>query len=1199
MGEKNPAFVHLHVHSDYSLLDGCCRVDNLCKRAKALDMPAIALTDHGNLFGLPDFYNQAKAAEIKALLGCEIYLVTDHKMTEHPERANHRVYHMGMLIQNEEGYRNLSKLVSAAHTQGMYYRPRADMECLARHSKGLVALSGCMQGAISQALLKDDLVLAKKTLDDFLQIFGKERYFIEIQDHGIAEQRKLIPQLLKLADEFGIKVVATNDVHYVRAEDHKPHDALLCIQTGAKVSDENRLRYSSLQFYLKSGAEMAKLFAERPDAISNTVDVAQMCAFKFDYGKNKYPVYTLPVEIADKGLDKHAYLKSLCEKGVRKLYGVGCDDGENMELPEDKRALAKTLRERLDYELAVIEKTGFLDYFLIVWDFINWAREHGIPVGPGRGSGAGSIVAYTLRITDIDPLRFKLLFERFLNPERVSPPDFDIDFCMRRREEVIQYVREKYGADCVCNIITFGTFGAKMIVRDLARINDLSYDEGDRLAKMIPDVLNITLEDSVKDSKELQAAMRERPIVQEIIDEGKVIEGMVRNTGKHAAGIIITDQPVTEFLPVTLQEGALTTQYEKKTSEKLGLLKMDFLGLKTLTVIADAEANVRLTHPDTPFSIEEVPLDDPATFKLLNEARTVGVFQLESGGMQNLCRQFSISSIDEIIALIALYRPGPMAFIPQYIEGKNNPASIHYPHPLLEEVCKETYGILVYQEQVMEAARRVAGYSLGGADILRRAMGKKDAEEMQRQKSVFIEGAQKTNQIPSKKAEEIFALLEKFAQYGFNKSHSAAYAIVSYRTAYLKANYPAEFMAGLLSSELGDADKVSHFIAEANAMGIDTLGPDVNQSREMFTPIAEAPGKPANTIRFGLAAIKGVGDLAAQKIIAERDKNGPFADFSDFVARMDGRAVNKRVLECLIKTGAFDFSDADRRDLLESVDAVMSEASSRQKDAAKGQANLFDMLGDVGASASAPAVARPIGEPMPLTERLQYEKELLGFYVSGHPMNVFKGLSDAIDTLDEQTFQTATNRTPFRLCGVVTSVVKRFTKKDKRLWASFKLVTREGSFAINLFPSVYDRYKDELLENRVVVLAGEVRYDPERQERSLNISEFDPLERKLSDGSLVRTLTWVLDPAKPDACEAFLKDLSALLIGGKESGSTRMRLAFVGASERLLPAELPLSLSWMVRAPRFRELRKHPAVAGVLVEVPAPVLPEPKWKQRG
>ena len=1198
MGEDNPAFVHLHVHSDYSLLDGCCRVDKLCKQAKALGMEAIALTDHGNLFGLPDFFKNAKKADIKSILGCEIYLVNDHKMTDRPERANHRYYHMGLLIQNEEGYHNLSKLVSEAHTKGVYYKPRADMECIAAHSKGLIALSGCLQGVIPQALLRDDIQGAKKALDDFLQIFGKDRYFIEVQDHGLEEQRKIIPGLLKLADEFGVKVVATNDVHYVQAADYKPHDALLCIQTGAKISDEHRLRYSSHQFYLKSGAEMAKLFAERPDAISNTVEVAKMCDYKFVFGKNNYPVYTLPVEVAAKGEGKLDYLKQLCVKGLAKRYGITYDGTDHPEYSPEKRALAETLKQRLDYELGIIQKTGFLDYFLIVWDFINWARDHGVPVGPGRGSGAGCLVAYLLRITDIDPLRFKLLFERFLNPERVSPPDFDIDFCMRRREDVIQYVREKYGEECVSNIITFGTFGAKMIVRDLARVNDLSYEEGDKLAKMVPDVLNITLEEAVKGSKELQEAMRVRPIVKDIVEQGKVIEGMVRNTGKHAAGIIITDRPLTEFLPVTLQEGALTTQYEKKTSEALGLLKMDFLGLKTLTVIADAEANVRRTHPEKHFSIEEIPLDDPATFKLLNEARTVGVFQLESGGMQNLCRQFSISTIDEIIALIALYRPGPMAFIPQYIEGKNNPASIHYPHPLLEEVCKETYGILVYQEQVMEAARRIAGYSLGGADILRRAMGKKDAEEMQRQKAVFIAGAQKTNNIPAKKAEEIFALLEKFAQYGFNKSHSAAYAVVSYRTAFLKANYPVEFMAAVLSGELGDADKVSHFIGEASAMGIEILGPDVNQSREMFTPVPDKTGKTMGTIRFGLAAIKGVGDLAAQKIIAERDQNGAFADFADFVNRMDGRAVNKRVLECLIKTGAFDFSGADRQHLLESVDATIAEATSRQKDAAKGQSSLFDLLG--AAERPAPrAKVHSSGKKMPLSEKLQFEKELLGFYVSGHPMNAYRGLCEAIDTLTEETFQMTPDRTPFRLCGVVTNVTKRFTKKDKRLWASFKLVTRNASFAVNLFPRVYEKYREALIENAVVVLSGDVRYDSERQERSLNISDLEPLDRKLADGSLVRSITWVIDRTQPEQCIDFLDKLAAYLIEGRDSGNTRIHVAFKGDDDQILPAELPMSLSWAINPARFASFRKHPCVAGVLLDTPVPTLPEPRWERRG
>ncbi len=1193
MGEAASDFVHLHVHSDYSVLDGCCRVDVLTKQAKAQGMSAIALTDHGNLYGLPDFYMNAKKAGIKPLLGCEIYLVTDHKMTERPAREIYKAYHMGLLVQNENGYRNLSQLVSLAHTQGFYYRPRVDMETLARFSKDLVALSGCMQGVVAQALIKDEWDAAKKATDDFIQIFGKERFFIEIQDHGIKEQRKIIPGLVKIADEFGLRLVATNDVHYVRAKDYKAHDALLCIQTNAKVSDEHRLRYDSRQFYLKSAQEMRQLFGERPDSLKNTLDVAQMCEFDFVFGKNNYPVYTLPAEVAEKKQDKFAFIRELCVRGIESLYGVTKADLDSAD--EKKRELAQTLLERLDYELGVIQKTGFLDYFLIVWDFIKWARDEGIPVGPGRGSGAGCLVAYALRITDINPLRFGLLFERFLNPERVSPPDFDIDFCMRRREDVIQYVRQKYGDECVSNIITYGTFGAKMIVRDLARINELSYDDGDKLAKMIPNELNITLENAVKASRELQAEMNARAIVKEIIEDGEVIEGMVRNTGKHAAGIIITDKPLTEFVPVTLQEGALTTQYDKNVSEKLGLLKMDFLGLKTLTVIADAQQNVRRTHPELNFDIEKIPLDDPVTFKLLNEARTIGIFQLESGGMQNLCRQFSISSIDEIIALIALYRPGPMAFIPNYIEGKNNPASIKYPHPLLEEVCRETYGILVYQEQVMEAARRIAGYSLGGADILRRAMGKKDAAEMARQKSVFIEGAQKTNNIPPKKAEEIFALLEKFAQYGFNKSHSAAYAVVSYRTAYLKANFPVEFMAGALSNELGDADKVSHFIAECTAMNIEVLGPDVNQSRETFTPVPTNDPESIGTIRFGLAAIKGVGDLASQRIISERDKNGPYTDFQNFVSRMEPRLANKRVLECLIKTGAFDFTGIDRNHLLASMEGIMSQAADLQKDAQRGQVNLFGMLEAADDSSKAPSLINASGKPMPLSEKLQYERELLGFYVSGHPMNAYKGICDALDTVTEENFQTLPNREPFRLCGVVTGIVKRFTKKDKRLWASFKLITRNSAFSINLFPSTYERHQAKLNENQVVVLTGDVRYDAERQERSLNVTELDPLDGKLADG-LIRSITWVLDPEKAEASADFLAQLEALLVNGSNSGATRVHAGFWAPGNRLLPAELPLSLSWNLNPAQFQKLKKHPAVKGALIDAPRPTTPEPRWK---
>jgi len=731
-------FVHLHVHSDYSLLDGCCRIDRLMDRASALGMPAIALTDHGNLFGAIEFYSAAKAKGLKALLGCEIYLVEGSRLEKSGRAEDGKsYYHMGLLARNLTGYQNLLKLVSDSHLRGFYYKPRADFETLAKHADGLIGFTGCLAAIVPQHLMHDRWEDAKKATARFIDIFGRENFFVEIQDHGIPEQRKIVPGLLKLAQEFGLKVICTNDVHYVRAEDAGPHDAMLCIQTGSKIADEQRMRFDTPQFYLKTRDEMQRIFGEVPGALTNTLAVAEMCdlAIPFPKGSERYPKYPLPPEVK---ADRNGYLKQLCITGLKSRYGVDYDAPGNAADP----ALAKTLVERLDYELSIIGKTGFIDYFLVVWDFIAWAKNKGIPVGPGRGSGAGCLVAYVLGITNLDPLRFKLLFERFLNPERVSPPDFDIDFCMRRRGEVIDYVREKYGRDCVANIITYGTLGAKMVIRDVARVNDVPYADADRLAKMIPDEISISLEDAQKKSAELRDEIARNPVAKKIFEQALVLEGMVRNTGKHAAGIIITDRPLDEFVPLTLQEGDVTVQYDMNAVGKLGLLKMDFLGLKTLTVIADAVENIRRTV-DPKFDIEKIPFDDAKTFALLNTGRTTGVFQLESTGMQALCRQINLSSIDEIVALIALYRPGPMEWIPDYIRGKKDPETIKFPHPLIEDVCRETYGVMVYQEQVMEAARVIAGYTLGGADMLRRAMGKKDAVAMAKERDNFVAGAKK------------------------------------------------------------------------------------------------------------------------------------------------------------------------------------------------------------------------------------------------------------------------------------------------------------------------------------------------------------------------------------------------------------------------------------------------------------------------
>ncbi len=1308
--DKN--FIHLHVHTDYSLLDGCCRIDRLTDRAKELGMSALALTDHGNLYGAIEFYNQCKAKGLKSLIGCELYLVETSRL-EKTGRSDEgkSIFHLGLLAKNLTGYQNLLKLVSDAHLKGFYYKPRTDIDTLAKYADGLIGFTGCLASLVPQRLLYDRYEEARQACARFVEIFGRENYFVEIQDHGIPEQRKIIPGLLKLAEEFNLKVICTNDVHYVNASDAGPHDAMLCIQTGSKIGDADRMRFSGTQFYLKSREEMEKIFAEVPESVTNTQLVAEMCelSIPFPKGSERYPKYPLPPEIKAKHSPAD-YLFHLCVEGMKQRYGhdypavaqraivaerlaklTNLPAGQKPTAP-DYSGLApeEELAVRMGYELAIINVTGFVDYFLVVWDFINWAKSHGVPVGPGRGSGAGCLVAYLLGITNLDPIRFKLLFERFLNPERVSPPDFDIDFCMRRRGEVIDYVRQKYGNDCVANIITYGTLGAKMVIRDISRVHDLPFAEADRLAKMIPDELNITLEDSITKSAELRDEVNKNPVAKRIFDQARVLEGMVRNTGKHAAGIIITDKPLDEFVPLTLQEGDVTVQFDMGAVTKLGLLKMDFLGLKTLTVISDAVENVRRTaNPD--FDIEKIPLDDPKTYALLNAGKTVGVFQLESPGMQSACKQVGVSNIDDINAICALYRPGPMAFIPDYARGKKDPASVEYPHKLLEQSLQETYGIIVYQEQVMECAKIIAGYTLGGADMLRRAMGKKDAEAMAKERIKFVEGAKRVNNIDEKKANEIFDLLNKFASYGFNKSHSAAYALVSYQTAYLKANYPVQFMAAVLTAELGNAEKVSHFIAEAEAMGITVLGPDINESRAMFTPVFRPAASPrvqspesraqspapvtdgstaldsqpsaldsSGAIRFGLAGIKGVGEQAAAKIIAERDAAGAYHDYYDFLVRSDARAVNKRVLENLIATGAFDYSGAGREALFAQIDDAISALGELQRKypalrkdqpvAAKVEAPAETMLFDLGATDVAPpappreelarefaqmlrhtrkapgsgpgtstAVAgggddrhslldlggpatpkpknghgKPAAAERRLTEdnRLAFEKELLGFYVSGHPMNAYIGLADGIDTYPIDELLQQGDRVEFRICGIASNLVKRLSKRDNRPWVAFTLQNKRGSIALNMFADAYANYGASLGENALVLVQGNILVNHEGAR--INVKECYPLDGQVA--RLVKKVVWLLHPQHRELPQ-FLQQFRETL--NKQVGDTRVEFGFV-FEDRIAPvAEASTALTWKINAASFQKLRNHPAVAGVQVETRTLELTEDRrWSKR-
>jgi DNA polymerase III subunit alpha len=1203
-------FVHLHVHTDYSLLDGACRIDRLMQKACDMGMKALALTDHGNMFGAIEFYNAAKSKGIKPLIGCEIYIVETSRLEKAGKSEDGKsYYHMGLLAKNLTGYQNLLKLVSDAHLKGFYYKPRADLETLAKYADGLIGFTGCLAAIVPQHLMHDRYEEARQACGRFVEIFGRENFFVEIQDHGIPEQLKIIPDLLKLAEEFNLKVICTNDVHYVNHEDAAPHDAMLCIQTGAKIEEENRMKFSGDQFYLKSRAEMLKLFPERPDSLDNTNLVAEMCdlAIPFPKGSERYPRYPLPPEINSK-YSPGEYLRQLCIEGLKKRYAFDHDAVAAREIlvprleklvnvpagqkpqPPDYSGLDphELLVLRTGYELSIINVTGFIDYFLVVWDFIAWAKVQNIPVGPGRGSGAGCLVAYLLEITNVDPIRFGLLFERFLNPERVSPPDFDIDFCMRRREEVINYVRDKYGRDCVANIITYGTLGAKMVIRDVSRVNNLPYADADRLAKMIPDEINISLEDAITKSTELRTEIERNPIAKRIVTSARVLEGMVRNTGKHAAGIIITDKPLDEFVPLTLQEGDVTVQFDMNAVGKLGLLKMDFLGLKTLTVISDAVNNVRRTVNPT-FDIETISLEDPKTYELLNVGKTVGVFQLESGGMQNASKLVGISTIDDINAISALYRPGPMAFIPDYARGKKDPASITYPHPLLEPVLKETFGIIVYQEQVMECARVIGGYTLGGADMLRRAMGKKDVEGMAKERIKFVEGAGRLHKISEAKANEIFDLLNKFAQYGFNKSHSAAYAIVAYQTAFLKANYPVQFMAAVLTAELGNSEKVSHFVAEAEAMGLVVLGPDVNESRDTFTPVGDK-------IRFGMAGIKGVGEGASIKIIEEREKNGPFADFTDFVERVDSKALNKRVLEHLVKTGAFDFSGASRKKLFDGIDAALATAAANARDRAAGQSGFFDMLAEDTPAPAKKAVVRrqqaDNDDDFTQAERLQFEKELLGFYVTGHPMNAYIGLADALDTFAPDELLNQGDRVEFRLCGLSSNLVKRLAKKDNRPWFMFTLSTRKASLQLNMFADATAKWGPNLAENAQVAVLGNIIVNQEGAR--INIKEVRPLEAYVM--SNVKRVTWLLKPDHPQLND-FLKTLRQTL--DKQVGSTLTSLGFLFEDRITALSDVSGALGWKLTPNKFQELRTHPCVAGVQIETKhLEIADDRKWSKK-
>jgi DNA polymerase-3 subunit alpha len=1072
-------FVHLHLHTEYSLLDGACRLDTLMDKAKELNFSSLAITDHGVLYGAIDFYQAARKAGIKPIIGCEVYVAPGSRLEKKSSNGGKDVYHhLGLLAKDETGYKNLVRLVTEAHLDGYYYKPRIDKEILSKYKEGLIALSGCLASEIPELIMKDQLDKARDTIDWFKQTLGPENFYLELQNHNIPEQIQVNKYLIPWAKEFGLKLVATNDVHYVEKGHSHAHDCLICIGTQTQLSDTKRMHYQQEQFFLRSAEEMKARFAEVPEAVKNTMEVAEKCNLEIEFGKLHYPVF-----YPENNVSREDCLRQSVAEGLERRYSLhvkpegekfivnGIDDPRKLPnapqdptQPVDQEAGIKAVMDRLEIELKVIEKTGFISYFLIVGDFVRYGRSKGVTC-VARGSAAGSIVTYLLEISNVDPIRYGLLFERFLNPERVNPPDIDIDFADDRRADVIEYVREKYGRDSVAQIITFGTMGAKSVVRDVGRVMGLSYGDCDRLAKMIPNELKMSLKKALDQSPEFKQAYEEEEQTRELIDTALVLEDLTRNASVHAAGVVIGDQPLVNLLPLKKDEdGAIVTQYAMNPVGDLGLLKMDFLGLKTLTVIRNTcelvKANRGIEIP-----IDNLPLDDAKTYDLLNKALTIGIFQLESGGMRDLCRKFQISSVEHITALVALYRPGPMDLIPDFIERRHGKVNIEYAHPLLEPLSKETYGVLIYQEQVMQATQVLAGYTLGSADLLRRAMGKKKVEEMAKQRENFVKGCASVNKIPAAQANKIFDLLEKFAGYGFNKSHAAAYAIVAYQTAWLKANYPVEFFSAMMTNDMGDLAKLSILIAEAKLFEINVLPPDVNQSGVYFTPTKEG------AIRFGLAAIKGVGQVAVENIIAPRKAGGEFKSLGELCERVDARTVNRKVLEALIKSGACDCFRETRATMFAKIDRVLTRAAGIIADRQRGQDTLFGKLEDSPKSKAEPEKQLP---EWPQHDLLAAERELLGFYVTGHPLTPFAPILQKYTVHTTADLAGLANHTMTRIGGLVTEVQRGVSKKSGKNYAMATIEDLVGSVQLLLINENYDKFAQLMTPNAAVLVTGEV-----------------------------------------------------------------------------------------------------------------------------
>lgn len=1128
-------FVHLHVHTEYSLLDGAARIKKAVARAKELGMPSLAITDHGAMFGVVEFYKTCQSAGIKPVLGCEVY-VAPRTMDDRTPRVDDHPYHLVLLAENEEGYRNLLELVSLGFTRGFYYKPRVDKEALARYSKGLIALSGCIGGEVSSKILSGEMAKAREAAFEYRDIFGPDNFFLELQDHGFAEQRTANRELIKIHKETGIPLVATNDIHYVTREDAASQDVLLAIQTGRSVDDPGRMKFQSSELYLKSEEEMALIFGEHRQALDNTGEIAERCQVDFDFGQYYLPYFRVP-----EGYTADTYLDELCYQGAHKRYG-----------PE----LSEEVQNRLSYELGVIKKMGYSAYFLIVWDFINFAREKGIPVGPGRGSAAGSLVAYSLAITNLDPLKYDLLFERFLNPERVSMPDIDTDICYERRGEVIDYVVQKYGIDHVSQIITFGTMAARAAIKDVGRALDMPYGEVDRVAKMVPMELHITIEKALSMTPELKELYEQRADIKKLIDTAIALEGMPRHASTHAAGVVITKDPLTHYLPLyKASDGPVTTQFPMGTVEELGLLKMDLLGLRTLTVISDALRMI-LENTGTDLDIGAIPIDDRATYEMLSRGEATGVFQLESSGMKAILRDLKPGVFADIVALVALYRPGPLqsGMVTDFIKNKHGISKTKYLHPKLEPILKDTYGVILYQEQVMRISSDLAGFSLGEADLLRRAMGKKKPEIIAGLRSQFVEGAGK-NGVKERVAGEIFDLMEKFAGYGFNKSHSAAYALVTYQTAYLKKNYPVEFMAALLTSVKDNTDKMASYIEECRRMGIEVLPPDVNESKENFTVAGDK-------IRFGLAAVKNVGQGAVEFIIKARQEKGPYVSFSDFCRRLDTRVVNKRVLESLIKCGAFDSLGDRRAQLMGAVDTGLSMAQQSQRDRANGQLSLLDLMGDV--EVEAVSLTLPdIGE-FPKRDMLAMEKETLGLYISGHPLAAYRGVLDRLATVTTTEIAELTDDSEVVLGGLISGIKKVFTRKGDAM-AILSVEDLTGTVEVVVYPRPYQKNLLAIRVDEVVLIKGRAKENSE--EKKIIADEISTL-----DAHLAGELHLQIDTLQPD----LLDHVKLVLTNFK--GNSPVFLHFVQEKKVIKTGEdLQVDLSGPVVA-RLEELLGHARV---------------------